>query len=290
MATGSYAGCVGDRGTRAVSGHDVWGEAVTCTHETLRTLGPCPICSGLRFGDYRSVLADVGEVGALISDPPYGERTHRGHDRAEQYDDAERRKLEYTAWTPDHVHEFARLWAPRLTGWSAIMSCDSLAPHWRKAMEDHNRQGFAPIPCVIRGMTVRRQGDGPSSWCVWLNVSRPRSKAFIGGWTRDGAYVGGRGIRDGEQHIGGKPLWLMSRIVKDYTRPGDLVVDPCAGYGTTGVAALGLGRRFVGAEVDAATHAAGLRRLATGDHAGRVQRALEHEARNTRAPRDVDPT
>lgn len=33
----------------------------------------------LRLGDYREVLADV-EADAVITDPPYSERTHKGHD------------------------------------------------------------------------------------------------------------------------------------------------------------------------------------------------------------------
>lgn len=45
-----------------------------------------------------------------------------------------------------------------------------------------------------------------------------------------------------------KPLPLMERLVATHSNAGDLVVDPFAGWGTTGVAALGMGRRFVGSE------------------------------------------
>ena len=37
----------------------------------------------------------------------------------------------------------------------------------------------------------------------------------------------------------------MLDLVADFTDPGDLVLDPFAGSGTTGVAALRLGRRVV---------------------------------------------
>jgi site-specific DNA-methyltransferase (adenine-specific) len=53
----------------------------------------------------------------------------------------------------------------------------------------------------------------------------------------------------------------MQQIVRDYSRPGDTVYDPFAGHATTGVAALQLGRHFVGDEIDADAHAAGLARL-----------------------------
>ena len=42
-----------------------------------------------------------------------------------------------------------------------------------------------------------------------------------------------------------KPLKLLERIVASSSRPGDLVADFFAGSGTTGVAAKGLGRRFL---------------------------------------------
>ncbi|MGA7989466.1 MAG: site-specific DNA-methyltransferase [Candidatus Dormiibacterota bacterium] len=42
-----------------------------------------------------------------------------------------------------------------------------------------------------------------------------------------------------------KPLGIVRRIVAASSRPGELVVDWCAGSGTTGVAAAELGRRFL---------------------------------------------
>lgn len=50
---------------------------------------------------------------------------------------------------------------------------------------------------------------------------------------------------DGKKlHSTEKPLPLLERIVAACTRPGDLVLDPFAGTGTTGEAALRLGRRY----------------------------------------------
>jgi DNA modification methylase len=45
-----------------------------------------------------------------------------------------------------------------------------------------------------------------------------------------------------------KPLDLMERLIETHSNPGDLVVDCFAGWGTTGVAALRLGRNFLGCE------------------------------------------
>jgi DNA modification methylase len=47
-----------------------------------------------------------------------------------------------------------------------------------------------------------------------------------------------------------KPLKLMERLVLASSNPGDVVLDNCMGSGTTGVAAVNTGRRFIGIEKD----------------------------------------
>jgi DNA modification methylase len=42
----------------------------------------------------------------------------------------------------------------------------------------------------------------------------------------------------------------MQAIIEKFSNPGDVVLDPFLGGGTTGVAAKVLGRRFIGVEVD----------------------------------------
>lgn len=50
-------------------------------------------------------------------------------------------------------------------------------------------------------------------------------------------------------HPNEKPLKLMGLFVKKHSLPGDLVLDPFMGSGSTGVAAIQLGRRFIGIEL-----------------------------------------
>lgn len=51
-------------------------------------------------------------------------------------------------------------------------------------------------------------------------------------------------------HTTQKPLELMEKLIKIYSNEGDIVLDCCMGSGTTGVAALLLGRKFIGIEID----------------------------------------
>jgi site-specific DNA-methyltransferase (adenine-specific) len=53
------------------------------------------------------------------------------------------------------------------------------------------------------------------------------------------------------RHPTQKPLALVTRCLAASTNPDDLVVDPFCGSGSTAVAALRLGRRFQGCEIDA---------------------------------------
>jgi len=47
-----------------------------------------------------------------------------------------------------------------------------------------------------------------------------------------------------------KPVDLLQRLVKQSSLEGDLIIDPFCGSGSTGVAALGMGREFAGCDVD----------------------------------------
>jgi site-specific DNA-methyltransferase (adenine-specific) len=244
----------------------------------------------LRCGRWQDVLADVDEVDALICDPPYSERTHAGHDAGTRSANAvsqmigrkkadgsrttparaTRREITYSAWNEDDVREFVAWWAPRVQGWFVALTDHVLARSFEDALEDAGRYVFAPLQFIAPGSRVRMSGDGPAQWSVAIVVARPRTAAFMQWGSLPGGYVLPPGYNDSHRspqsghHIGGKPLWLMRALVRDYSRPGDLVCDPCAGGATTLLAAAIEGRRAIGAEMDPATHAKALKRLQRG--------------------------
>lgn len=65
-----------------------------------------------------------------------------------------------------------------------------------------------------------------------------------------------------ELHRLAKPVELLRWLVRTYTRPGEVILDCCMGSGSTGVAALVEGRRFIGMEKDAGIFAQAQARLA----------------------------
>jgi site-specific DNA-methyltransferase (adenine-specific) len=79
-------------------------------------------------------------------------------------------------------------------------------------------------------------------------------------------------VRDHEPrlHPTQKPLALMRDLVRDFTQPGDVVLDPFMGSATTGVACLEEGRRFLGIEHDPRTFQIACDRMATAAQQGQL--------------------
>lgn len=71
----------------------------------------------------------------------------------------------------------------------------------------------------------------------------------------------GKNERAFGRHPTQKPLALIARCLDACTQPGDVVLDPFAGSGSTGVVALGSGRVFIGADIDPAYGRLAARRL-----------------------------
>ena len=90
----------------------------------------------------------------------------------------------------------------------------------------------SPLKYTFNYDEMRRENGGRQMKTVWrFNAPRAAEKQL-------------------GKHPTQKPVALIDRCLRASTHPGDLVLDPFAGAGSTGVAALRLGRRFVGIEID----------------------------------------
>lgn len=213
----------------------------------------------LFLGDCRDVLlALAGQINHVITDPPYSERTHAGHDASANghagcgNDGADRKSLGYSFLTPRACFELAELLSKVCPGWIVWMTDHVLAPSISNSLESAGRYVFAPLPYYAPGSRVRLSGDGPSSWTDWIIASRTAKQSRWG--TLPGGYIKGQGPTWNDKAItGGKPSALMSLMVSDYSREGETVCDPFMGAGSTGLGCIRTGRKFVGIETDPAT-------------------------------------
>ena len=232
---------------------------------------------------WREMRADL-----IWVDAPYSARTHCGHNRgvmtaakarawakralangarqaprdvAHALQQGERRRITYDAWTPRDVRAFVRTWAPLCAGWFVTITDHVLAPWWSRALARAGLYVFSPIAYVASGSRVRMTGDGPPTWCCTVIHARVRTRSMARWGTAEaraargdappllGAYVLPQGEGGRLDVVGGKPPWLHEAIVTRYSAPDGLVVDPCAGGGGAGVAAVRHGRRAIVGDV-----------------------------------------
>jgi DNA modification methylase len=200
-------------------------------------------------GDCREILPTLEHVDLVLTDPPYGMGVHtdnRTQQRSKwgQANDYDPVAGDDEPYDPAPLMRFPRLiifgannFASRLpesTGWIV----------WDK----------------LDGLTSKREvgfNDNSDIEIAWTNIST-RSRLFRHRWM--GAMKGSeRGQK--RLHPTQKPIVLMERIIQWATDPGDLVLDPYMGSGSTLVAAASIGRRAIGIEISEAYCEIAARRL-----------------------------
>jgi site-specific DNA-methyltransferase (adenine-specific) len=213
-----------------------------------------PSCE-LRLGRFERALEGVGHFDALITDPPYSARTRDGQRSGSSSPDRSGGKaggIDYGAMTQQDVVCLVSWARSRAARWF-VMFGDHYTVGWAlAALEESGWYTFPPAVWEKTDAMPRLQADGPSPDREFLAIARPRRK-LLGSERRHrmGTYRGPSARRTEETYcIGQKPEWLMRQLVRDYSEPGDLVVDPFAGSGTTLVSAMTEGRRALGAERD----------------------------------------
>lgn len=116
----------------------------------------------------------------------------------------------------------------------------------------YNPQGLVRLNAVKRngtsvgGDTVR--GDVAAS--AGKGALRTAGAEYVQEWTNYPKQLLEISRDRSKVHPTQKPVALMEYLIRTYTNPGDVVLDNCMGSGTTGVAAIQSGRRFIGIERD----------------------------------------
>jgi len=216
-------------------------------------------------------LAD-GSVDVTLTDPPYAKvvvTTAKGApSRNGRSGLASTRDLGYLGITEGQRDEVSAHIA-RVTRRWAVVFCDAESlTAWRNSLEAAGMRHARMGAWVAPNCTPQFTGDRPGTGWEACEIAHAGG---VGRWRWNGGGrpavwilprpANGTAEREALAHPTPKPVELFEQLVRDFTDPGDLICDPFAGSGTTGVACKRLGRRFVGWERDESFWRAATKRL-----------------------------
>jgi len=219
----------------------------------------------LYLGDCLDVLRDLpdGSVDAVVTDPPYSSGGLMRSDRMQSVEDKyvqSGTEIVRASFTGDNRD--GRAWCY----WVALWASEARRVvreggyfltfvDWRMlptATDAIQAAGF-----VWRGIVAWDKGRGSRAphkgyfrhqceYVVWGTHGRLAPAEHAGPY--DGCLSIPVDLKD-KHHITGKPTPLLERLV-EIVPPGATVLDPFMGSGTTGVACVQTGRRFIGIEIE----------------------------------------
>ena len=181
----------------------------------------------LYLGDCKDILPGLGQVDAVVTDPPYGINADKG---------AANNKGK---WGWKYYGE---------TEWDIERPGNDIFRNLIATSRDQ----------IIWGGNYFTEVLPPSMrWLVWDKGQRDFSLAdFEMAWTSQNKasrifnYARGKAMQDVKQHPTQKPIALMEWCL-GFLPDSKTILDPFMGSGTTGVAAINLGRKFIGIEKEA---------------------------------------
>ncbi len=178
----------------------------------------------LILGDCRDVLPTLGKVDAVVTDPPYGIgkdgqlRTTGGNGGRKAYDflgwDAERPSAE--------TFKMLLAAAPQAVIWGGNYFADLLPATGKWLVWD-------------KGQRIN-QSDGELAWTSRGGALRIKTLNRVELMT------------DGAEHPTQKPIKLIKWCIEQLEDEPAVLLDPFMGSGTTGIAAVQMGRDFIGIE------------------------------------------
>lgn len=182
----------------------------------------------------------------IITDPPYSPKVHKKA-ATMRGGKAGKNDLGFEHLTPLLRASIARRVALSKS-WSVIFSDWEGLGAWRRDIEESGGEWVRVIPWE-RWSMPQLSGDRPTSGSEAVIIAHGGGKKS---WNGPGNLTGfhQKAMRGKDKHKTQKPLDLMLQIVHHFTEPGARIFDPCAGRGTTVLAAKLLGRSASGTEID----------------------------------------
>lgn len=203
-----------------------------------------------------------GVIQHVITDPPYSNAVHsRQWQAAALGRPTPHSSINFDPITPEVMAATAAQAARLASRWSLFFTDVESVLLWMREVETAGLDYVRTCIWVKPDATPQFTGDRPASGAEAAVIAhQPGRKRWNGGGKRN-VYTHTR-EGGGSEHPTTKPLTLMLELLADFTDPEEIILDPFAGSGTTGVAALRLGRRFIGIERDPKYAAIARERLA----------------------------
>ena len=208
-------------------------------------------------GDALTILRqmEAESVDFIITDPPYGVDFQSGRvEKARRKEKIANDKTPFIWWLYD---------AFRVLTVGGGLLCFSRWDVQQVFIDAMKIAGFSVKSVIVWDRMVHGMGDLKSTFaprydtCIFAVKG---SYTFPNGRPVDviqSQRINGVDLR----HPNEKPLDLMLRLIEATTKPNDLILDPFAGSGTTLVAALQSGRRYIGVEISLQHYETAQRRL-----------------------------
>ena len=206
----------------------------------------------LYLGDCLTVMQSLAPVDHIIGDPPYEASLHaaKAHLTNLRKDSGpELREISFDCIDPIR-EQFVSVSAPLCKGWFVSFCTVEGARPWADCINASPMKYKRACIWVKPDSTPQLNGQGPAQGAEVFTVSwagTGHAKWNAGG--KRGVYT--HCVNNPERHgihPTEKPVSLMSEIMADFTNPEQTILDPFMGSGTTGVAAVRMGRNFIGIE------------------------------------------
>lgn len=192
------------------------------------------------------IIADIAsKVNCVITDPPYGI----------DYQSNRRKKEERFEKIQNDSSINGNVWVGAVKNVMADNSAMFMFTRWdveHEWIEILKTQGFN----VKSEIVWYKPGGGIGDlYAQFMPQHENAIFSILGQWKfpskRPGSvYVFSHDLAMTYEHPSQKPVPLMERIVLDITAKSDTVLDPFMGSGSTGIACIKHGRRFIGVEID----------------------------------------
>lgn len=223
-------------------------------------------------GDCREILPTIAPVDHVITDPPFEAEAHTLQRRVKRADSngstvMSVEPLDFAPMTETDRDAAGVSFGLLAKRWTLVFCQVEASQLWRSSCERGGMIYRRTCIWVKPDGMPQFSGDRPGMGYETFVAMHAAGKSTWNAGGRHGVYVipkGAGAAGKGGEHPTTKPEPLMVELVTDFTDPGETILDPFAGSGTTLVAAKRLGRKSIGVELSEKYCEIAARRLSQG--------------------------